>query len=117
MWNKISFNGKIYSTRELEQLYKNTEYDGIIIKNIVDYAGAGSSPSTVYIQYNPNQVKSATENIGTFSTTNNDIRHSSITEHTTKVASISSFIDRLPISQQAKFATMIKQGDIKTSCR
>lgn len=117
MWNKISFNGKIYSTRELEQLYKNTEYDGIIIKNIVDYAGAGSSPSTVYIQYNSNQVKSATENIGTFSTTNNDIRHSSITEHTTKVASISSFTDRLPISQQAKFVTMIKQGDIKTSCR
>lgn len=69
------------------------------------------------VVFNPNQVKSATENIGTFSTTDNDIRHSSITEHTAKVASVSSFTDRLPISQQAKFATMIRQGDIKTSCR
>ena len=75
------------------------------------------SKQTQLVVFNPNQIKSATENIGTFSTTNNDIRHSSITEHTTKVASISSFTDRLPISQQAKFATMIKQGDIKTSCR
>ena len=70
-----------------------------------------------YVAINPNQIKSATDNIGTFSTTDNDIRHSSITEHTTKVASVSSFTDRLPISQQAKFATMIRQGDIKTSCK
>ena len=70
-----------------------------------------------YVAIRPNQIKSATNNIGTFSTTNDDIRHSSITEHTTKVASVSSFTDRLPISQQAKFATMIRQGDIKTSCR
>lgn len=41
---------------------------------------------------------------------------SSITEHTAKVASISTFTDRLPISQQAKFATMVEQGDIKISC-
>ena len=73
MWNKISFNGKIYSTRELEQLYRNTEYDGIIIKNVLDYGGAGSLPSTVYIQYNPNQIKSATDNTGAFSSTNDDI--------------------------------------------
>ena len=60
-WNKIPFNGKTYSTRELEQLYRNTEYDGIIIKNVIDYSGSGSLPSTVYIQYNPNQIKSATD--------------------------------------------------------
>ena len=93
-----------------------------IIKNVYNKDGLiGTNKfenNTIeYVVYNPNQIKSATENIGTFSTTNNDIRHSSITEHTTKVASISSFTDRLPISQQAKFATMIKQGDIKTSCR
>ena len=44
---------------------------------------------------------------------------SSITEETntdSKVASISTFTDRLPISQQAKFATMLGQGDIKISC-
>lgn len=44
---------------------------------------------------------------------------SSVTEETntdSKVASISTFTDRLPVSQQAKFATMIGQGDVKISC-
>ena len=68
------------------------------------------------VVFNPNQIKSATDNIGTFSTTDNNVRHSSITEHTVKVASISTFTDRLPISQQAKFATMVGQGDVKISC-
>lgn len=40
----------------------------------------------------------------------------SSTEHTAKVASISTFTDRLPLSQQAKFATMVAQGEVKTSC-
>lgn len=84
MWNKILFNGKIYSTRELEQLYRNTEYDGIIIKNVLDYGGAGSLPSTVYIQYNSNQIKSATDNIGAFSTTNNDIYDSKMQQQSTQ---------------------------------
>ena len=69
-----------------------------------------------YVAIRSNQIKSATDNIGTFSTTDNNIRHSSITEHTAKVASISTFTDRLPIPQQAKFATMLGQGDIKISC-
>ncbi len=69
-----------------------------------------------FVIFDPNQVKSATDNIGAFSTTDNDIRHSSITEYTAKVASISTFTDRLPISQQAKFTTMVGQGDIKVSC-
>lgn len=44
---------------------------------------------------------------------------SSVTEETntdSKVASISAFTDRLPVSQQAKFAAMVGQGDVKTSC-
>ena len=119
-WNEIVFGKETLSTREIEDRFRNSEYDGIIFKNIKDWAGyniENVSTGNVYASYNSNQVKSATENIGTFSTTNDDIRHSSITEHTIKVASISSFTDRLPISQQAKFATMIRQGDIKTSCR
>lgn len=68
------------------------------------------------VVFNPNQIKSATDNIGTFSIINDDIRHSSITEHTAKVASISTFTDRLPVPQQAKFAAMVSQGDVKISC-
>lgn len=44
---------------------------------------------------------------------------SSVTEETntdSKVASISTFTDRLPVPQQAKFAAMVSQGDVKISC-
>ena len=104
-------------------IYRNVEDIGPILKeqrkNIIDswikiYNNNGLS--TIYVVQNPNQIKSATDNIGTFSTTDNDIRHSSITEQSSKVASISTFTDRLPISQQAKFATMVGQGDVKISC-
>ena len=98
---------KEYHTDKEKRLYK------IHLKNI----GKGERFSYgEFVIFDPNQVKSATDNIGTFSTTDNNIRHSSITEHTAKVASISTFTDRLPISQQAKFATMVGQGDIKVSC-
>ena len=118
-WNEIVFGKETLSTRKIEDRFRNSEYDGIIFKNIKDWGGyniGDVSTGNVYASYNANQVKSATNNIGTFSTTDNDIRHSSITEYTAKVASISTFTDRLPIPQQAKFATMVAQGDVKTSC-
>ncbi len=118
-WNKIVFGKEILSTRKIEDKFRNSEYDRIIFKNIKDWGGYDVDnvyAANVYAMYNPNQIKSATDNIGTFSTTDNDIRHSSITEQTAKVASISTFTDRLPISQQAKFATMVGQGDVKISC-
>ena len=89
-----------------EEAYLVNSKDGII--DLVE--------DNEFVVKNPNQIKSATDNTGAFSTTNDNIRHSSITEHTAKVASISTFTDRLPISQQAKFATMIGQGNIKISC-
>ena len=66
---------------------------------------------------NPNQIKSATDNIGTFSTTNNDIRYSSITEQSIKVPSVTSFAERLQVQQQPKFASLVARGEISTSCR
>ena len=120
-WNNIKYKEKIESTRSIEAKYRNSEYDGIIFTNVRDwgvdiYGKSIHTANNVYAAYNPNQIKSATNNIGTFSTTDNNIRHSSITEYTAKVASISTFTDRLPVPQQAKFATMIGQGDIKISC-
>ena len=117
MWNNISFNGKIYSTRELEQLYKNTEYDGIIIKNILDYAGAGSLPSIIYIQYNPNQIKSATDNIGTFDTNNDDIRYSDTIEEYETVASIGDYIQSYSPEDRAEIAREINNGNISIKCK
>ena len=98
------------SNQELRDLLYAKGYDSIIYKNKAEIGGMS------YGFINPNQIKSATDNIGTFSTTDNDIRHSSITEYTAKVASISTFTDRLPVPQQAKFAAIVLQSDIKISC-
>ena len=79
-WNEIEYNGKIWSTRDLEIFAKNNNYDGLIINNIIDLGGKQSMTSmdygsaTVAISYNPNQVKSI-DNQGTFSTQDNNIYH------------------------------------------
>ena len=76
--NEIEYNGKIWSTRDLEIFAKNNNYDGLIINNIIDLGGRQSMTSmdygsaTVAISYNPNQVKSI-DNQGTFSTQDNNI--------------------------------------------
>ena len=71
------------STRSIEQyINSNTSssVDGFIVKNIYDYGiGAIFTPKekltsgTVIATKNPNQIKSATDNIGTFSRTNDRI--------------------------------------------
>lgn len=77
-WNNIEYNGKIWSTRDLEIFAKNNNYDGLIINNIIDLGGRQSMASmdygsaTVAVSYNPNQVKSI-DNQGTFSTQDNNI--------------------------------------------
>ena len=66
-----------------------------------------------YVVVRPNQIKSATDNSGAFSTTNNDIRYSSVTE----LPSILAFAERLPVAQQAKFGSLVTSAEISTSCR
>ena len=53
-------------------LYTVTKYDGIITED----RGVGRS----YIAFSPNQIKSALENVGTFSLDNDDIRYRFIGE-------------------------------------
>ena len=115
-------SGDIYTRKGIDK-HSTSNNDGAIgfsnmhvFKNALNISNIKDKNGIELVVFNPNQIKSATDNIGTFSTTDNNIRHSSITEHIAKVASISTFTDRLPISQQAKFATMVRQGDIKTSC-
>ncbi|MBR1626596.1 MAG: hypothetical protein IJ681_05570, partial [Bacteroidales bacterium] len=53
--------------------------DGVYVENIVD--GANNMQETnLWIAFDPNQIKSATDNIGTFSKENNDIRYHFIGE-------------------------------------
>lgn len=113
-----------------EQNLDNTKYDGWITKDFFeaespydwDYAmemqeqGIDIDKKVFIMATNPNQIKSAESNIGTFSTTDNNIRHSSITEIAKNVPSITSFKERLPLSQQGKFASLVASAEISSSC-
>jgi len=74
-WNKIEYNGKIHSTRTLESLFRGKK-DGLIIENVFDFnsdvlLAVKDNLGTTYIVYNPNQIKSATDNVGTYSEESN----------------------------------------------
>lgn len=56
------------SNSELRKLMQELGYDGTVYKNEVEKGGDS------YSFINPNQIKSATDNIGTYSKENNDIR-------------------------------------------
>lgn len=101
--------GKI---EDLKDKFSEDEYQELLDKGLSDnsYLAAGNVT-------NPNQLKSATENTGTFSTTNDDIRYSSITEQSIIAPSVQSFQERLPAQQQSKFASLLARGEIETSCR
>lgn len=75
------------------------------------------SEGTEYVVFNPNQIKSATSNNGEFSTINDDIRYSSVTEQPNRQQSVQAFTERLPIEEQAQFMRSVSRGDISTACR
>ena len=63
---KIKYKGEYYNTESLAMYAKENEYDGVIVKNVyeTDYE---NKKGTDYIVFNPNQIKSATDNNGNFS--------------------------------------------------
>ncbi len=68
------------TTREAAAYAKNEGFDGVIFENVTDNGGNNSNienkPVNVYVAFDSNQIKSATDNIGTFDKANNDIRFS-----------------------------------------
>ena len=56
-----------------EKYLSGDDYDGIIIEN----SNKSADDSVIYLLDTPNQIKSATDNIGTFDSSNPDIRYSS----------------------------------------
>ncbi len=78
------FKGERYNEFWTEMdVVKEDGYDGFIAKNIVDNRFSDSEntiPSTDYVVRDPNQIKSATENIGTFNPGNPDIRWREVSE-------------------------------------
>ena len=77
-----------YINKKIQEL-KGSEY-GVAYINETEDAG-----HTSYIVFNPNQIKSATDNVGTFSRENNDIRYSRVkTELDNKVAEFAEAINK-----------------------
>ena len=74
-WNDINYQNKTVSTRDIEDMYRNSNYDGVIFKNIKDWGDMteDGDSANVFAVYKPNQVKSAINNTGVFSKYSNDI--------------------------------------------
>ena len=116
----------VKSTRYTENILElDTDDVSMIFNNITDYgpvfnakAAYGSIyniPANVYVVTNPNQIKSATDNVGTFSKTDDNIKHSRIRENT--VPSISSYVSTFPLSEQPEIIDKIENGEISVSCK
>lgn len=72
---KISFQGKNYNTEELTVYAMEHGYDGVIVKNVYE-TNYENVKGTDYIVFHANQVKSALDNNGEFSTESDNIYES-----------------------------------------
>ena len=76
---------------------------------------------TSFVVFNPNQIKSATDNVGTFSNEDDNVYHSSITEERItlmpNVPSVASISNMLPLEQQPEFDALVASAEFETSCR
>lgn len=98
---------------------RKSPYDALILKNVVETENNEIATDIVTIK--ANQIKSATDNIGTFSNEDDNIYHSSVTEERItlmpNVPSIASISDILPLAQQPKFDALVASAEFETSCR
>lgn len=113
--------------KELKQTLFDTKEDYDInedynnkIEKLKEYDGVINEDFEILVP-SPNQIKSATDNIGTFSNEDDDIYHSSVTEESitlmSNVPSIASISDMLPLEQQPKFDALVASAEFETSCR
>ena len=81
-YDAITFKGETRDTYEWARYAEQSGYDGVVFSNVADGTdyGAMSKTSTDYVAFSPNQIKSATDNVGTFDTENDDIRFSIVTD-------------------------------------
>ncbi len=79
-YDTIPYGGKRYGSYEIGELAKRKGFDGVILKNIRDGVdiGALQTQTTDYIVFDSRQVKSATDNRGTFDPKNPDVRFSTV---------------------------------------
>ena len=87
------------------------EYDGIIVKqrNAKDL-------SKEFVAPKPNQIKSATDNNGDFSTENDDINYSTLTDIVHPVVSLAQVRDNIIPENRETFERLINTGGIEINC-
>lgn len=73
-WNNKVNEASLKAKSLIDNYFENSKYDGVIVNN--DTGSFGRSTKTI-IAFNNTQVKSATDNIGTFDGNNPDIRYQS----------------------------------------
>lgn len=115
----IKVSDKEYINRE--QIIKEAReqgYDSVLFNNVID---GPTVRQDVRIVFNPNQIKSATNNVGAFSKEDDNIYHSSVTEERItlmqNVPSVASISDMLPLEQQPEFDALVASAEFETSCR
>lgn len=79
-WNDIHFKGIKTTTDHISDYALKQGYDGVIFINLIDGAHRGLESSNSFVAFNSNQIKSATDNVGTFDQNNPDIRYQFVGE-------------------------------------
>lgn len=86
-----------------EKVYNAMENHGLTIDGLIGHdkyeSGLSLSKGTEYVVFSPNQIKSAIDNIGTFSKTDNNIYHRLVEDEQNQVEQgIRNFLDNLGIT-------------------
>ena len=119
-------NGDSYEIGEdiknlITKYLKESGFDGFELVKDEGISSLGVSTVHTIVVFNSNQIKSATNNVGTFSTEDDNIYHSSVTEESitlmSNVPSIASISDMLPLEQQPEFDALVASAEFETSCR
>ena len=119
---------------------KNTQFDGWITKDehIPEFYGDDYSSSIVFAMViEPNQIKSATDNVGTYDTNNPNIRYATtsnaldyIIDHVdndggataetfgvTRITNMADYLNMFAEQDKPLIAKMLDNGEIKYACR
>ena len=151
-FNKLNLQGHyLDSTRKTESILEyDTDDVSMIFKDITDYGPVFNINSAkdminkiaanVYVTTNPNQIKSATDNIGTFDKTDNNIYHAKtdLIQETTAaeiyatpiangatdnafgvrvVNNLSEFVNSFPMQYRASIQQILAENELNFTCQ
>lgn len=97
-----------YSTSEIARFAKKAGYDGVIFKGIEDIGVnyKNVAPADTLVVFDPTQIKSATDNIGTFDRNNPDIRYELRDKRDTEYAKLA----KDPEKNEKRLSQLVEQA-------